>query len=85
MQRDVDVWITTWDARAAFPSEFDVEGDTPAALDEIIVKLGGVVATDGKAIVLPGPEPWQAVVVTMTGREDGHVAGALVPAERAGE
>lgn len=69
---------TYWDARTTFADGID-QPATDDSLADLMNKIAGAIATDGKVVVLPGLEPHQALVITCDGSGNGSVVdGSLV-------
>lgn len=67
-----------WDAREAFPHGIDLTKGMPPQLHQVLEQIGQAIGTEGKVIVLPGCEPWEAIVVTVDGPGDGGVVAGSV-------
>lgn len=71
---DVHANITHWDARTAYPEGVDGPDDQAnEELTKLLRLMGSTVATAGQCMVLPGPEPHQAIIITMDGIRVGAV------------
>lgn len=65
--------IHRWDARTAFPDGLTGGEDPEGDLTHLGTRLIEVTASAGQAIVLPGPEAHQAIVVAIDGIDTGAV------------
>lgn len=68
----IEVRMLKWDAREMFPAGLEGTCAEPDDLETILESMAGAMASLGQVIVLPGPEPHQALIVAMDGEGDGY-------------
>lgn len=78
----VQIRYVLWDANDAYPDGLDETSGAPRDVDELAESVAGAVATGGTALVLPGPDAHQALVMIVDGPGDGYsLTGSMVPGE----
>lgn len=76
----IQAHLTMWDARTDLPDDLD-DVDGSGDLGDLVHRLALIADTQGVAIVLPGKEPHEALVITVEGPMDGGVLAGPIPVD----